>query len=88
MGYRTPARLRPRPSPFSWPLHPALPVPLASTLLFPILQLLSRPPPLPQDGGDDEEAADVEEVEVLPEAGMRKSARTEHIDFKAREEER
>ncbi|EFN58683.1 hypothetical protein CHLNCDRAFT_140286 [Chlorella variabilis] len=43
-----------------------------------------------KDGGEDEaEVVEVEDdVAALAEVGMRKSARTEHVDFKAREEER
>lgn len=42
-----------------------------------------------QDGGEDvPEAVVAEEAEAGPEAGMRKSARTEQVDFRAREEER
>ncbi len=46
---------------------------------------------LPQDGGEDEGEGEGDEGDALvevPEAGMRKSARTEHVDFKQREEER
>ena len=44
---------------------------------------------LPQDGGEDEGEGDEGEAVVeVPEVGMRKSARTEHVDFKQREEER
>lgn len=41
-----------------------------------------------QEGGEDEVEEAEPEVAVLPEAGMRKSARTENVDFKQREEER
>jgi hypothetical protein len=36
----------------------------------------------------DEEEDDQEEADAAPEVGMRKSARTEQVDFKVREEER
>lgn len=42
-----------------------------------------------QDAGEDEAGADEpEEAAAVYEVGMRKSARTEQIDFKQREEER
>lgn len=57
-----------------------------------LLRVLLLPPLLRslQDGGEDEaEVVEVEDdVAALAEVGMRKSARTEHVDFKAREEER
>ena len=54
----------------------------------PLLQSAHFAASPPQDGGEDD--GEVEELAAaLPlEAGMRKSARTEHIDFKQREEER
>ena len=49
----------------------------------------SPPRPAAQDGGEEEEEGEEEAAVVeVPEAGMRKSARTEHVDFKQREEER
>jgi nucleosome binding factor SPN SPT16 subunit len=42
-----------------------------------------------KDGGEDEGEGDEGDAVVeVPEVGMRKSARTEHVDFKQREEER
>lgn len=41
-----------------------------------------------QEGGEDEVEEAEPEAVPLPEAGMRKSARTENVDFKQREEER
>ena len=41
-----------------------------------------------QDAGEDEAGAGEPEAAAVYEVGMRKSARTEQIDFKQREEER
>lgn len=56
------------------------------TLLAPVrLRCRSSQGEGEEEAGDDGEAEAAVEV---AEAGMRKSSRTEHVDFKAREEER